>query len=134
MKNHLADPGETAWRLESSLREFPNIRPVNFWFSYPIHRIDTTGELEALGAEGSAVANLTRTGNFSTPESRRTAIDNAYDALSIDENIQLTVNDLAEYLGLAPRMVRRYLGECKEAYNCTNGVVRRRKSREGQPG
>ena len=134
LKNHLADPGETAWRLESSLREFPNIRPVNFWFSYPIHRIDTTGELEALGAEGSAVANLTRTGNFSTPESRRTAIDNAYDALSIDENIQLTVNDLAEYLGLAPRTVRRYLGECKEAYNCTNGVVRRRKSREGQPG
>jgi hypothetical protein len=77
----------------------PNIKPVNFWFEYPIHRLDTTGELANLGPEGSLVGNLTKTGNFSTPESRRTAFDNAYDALSIDEDLQITVNDLAEYIG-----------------------------------
>ena len=34
--NNVRDGNETAWRLESSLREFPNITPVNFWFEYPI--------------------------------------------------------------------------------------------------
>lgn len=41
----------TAWRLESSLREFENIDPVNFWFEYPIHRLDTTSDLSGCGAE-----------------------------------------------------------------------------------
>lgn len=133
LKNNVADTGETAWRMESSLREFPNIKPVNFWFTYPIHRLDTTGELANLGPEGSLVGNLTKTGNFSTPESRRIAFDNAYDALSIDEDLQITVNDLAEYIGVAPRTVRRYLNEMKDAYNCTNGVVKRLRNASGQP-
>ena len=53
--------------MESSLREFPNIKPVNLRFTYPIHRLDTTGGFTGLGPEGSLVGNLTKTGNFSTP-------------------------------------------------------------------
>ena len=30
IENNVRDGGATAWRLESSLREFPNIKPVNF--------------------------------------------------------------------------------------------------------
>jgi RecA-family ATPase len=133
LKNNVADTGATAWRMESSLREFANIAPVNFWFEYPIHRLDTTGELARLGAEGSPVANLTKTGNYSTPESRHTAIDNAYDALATDENIQITVNDIAEYLGISARTVKRHLTEFKDFYNCTNGVVKRLSKSDGQP-
>ena len=133
IRDMIAEEGESAWRLESSLREFPNIKPVNFWFSYPIHRLDTTGDLANLGPEGSSVGNLTKTGNFSTPESRRTAFDNAYDVLSMDEDLQITVNDIAEYIGVAPRTVRRYLNEMKGAYNCTNGVVKRLRNAHGQP-
>lgn len=132
LKNNVADTGATAWRLESSLREFANIAPINFWFEYPIHRLDTTGELARLGAEGSPIANLTKSGNYSTPESRRTAIDNAYDALSIDENVQITVNDIAEYLDISARTVKRHLTELKDFYNCTNGVVKRLKNSDGQ--
>ena len=40
-----AKPGATAWRMESSLREFPNIAPLDFWFEYPLHRRDTDGAL-----------------------------------------------------------------------------------------
>ena len=132
LKNNVADTGATAWRMESSLREFANIAPVNFWFEYPIHRLDTTGELARLGAEGSPIANLTKSGNYSTPESRRTAIDNAYDALSIDENVQITINDIAEYLDISARTVKRHLAELKDSYNCTNGVVKRLKNSDGQ--
>ena len=42
----------TAWRLECSLREFPNFKPRNFWFEYPIHRVDEQGILGGLYSEG----------------------------------------------------------------------------------
>ena len=35
----------TAWRVEGTLREFAKFPPVNMWFSYPVHSVDTTGVL-----------------------------------------------------------------------------------------
>lgn len=37
----------TAWRIEGTLREFARFEPVNLWFDYPIHKLDT-GLLEDL--------------------------------------------------------------------------------------
>ena len=36
----------TAWQIESSLREFPNITPVRIWFNYPLHEAQRYGELD----------------------------------------------------------------------------------------
>lgn len=58
LKNNVQDGTTTAWRLECSLREFRNFEPRNFWFDYPIHRVDSSGELETANAEGSMKANL----------------------------------------------------------------------------
>ena len=41
----------TAWRIDGTLREFAKFKPVNLWFDYPIHRIDTVGVLGDLQAE-----------------------------------------------------------------------------------
>jgi len=38
----------SAWRIEGTLREFPKFDPVNVWFDYPLHRLDTTGTLQDL--------------------------------------------------------------------------------------
>ena len=46
------DRHATAWRLESNLREFENIEPLNFWFEYPIHRVDEEGILGSRPAQG----------------------------------------------------------------------------------
>lgn len=35
-----AEDGRTAWRLEYILREFPQHRPANVWWDYPLHRED----------------------------------------------------------------------------------------------
>lgn len=35
----------TAWRVEGSLREFANFKPVDIWFNYPIHVVDTAGAI-----------------------------------------------------------------------------------------
>ena len=40
-----AKAGATAWRMESRLREFPSFPPVDFWFEYPVHRVDADGAL-----------------------------------------------------------------------------------------
>ncbi len=36
----------TAWRIEYSLREFPNKQPYNVWFDYPLHKYDPDLETE----------------------------------------------------------------------------------------
>lgn len=41
----------TAWRIEGTLREFQKFEPVNLWFDYPIHRIDTVGSLKDISPE-----------------------------------------------------------------------------------
>jgi hypothetical protein len=37
---------DTAWQIESSLREFPNIIPKRIWFKYPLHEEEREGELK----------------------------------------------------------------------------------------
>ena len=36
----------SAWRIEGTLREFPKFDPINLWFDYPVHKIDSTGVLK----------------------------------------------------------------------------------------
>lgn len=123
LKNNLRDGNATAWRLESSLREFPNIIPVNFWFEYPIHRIDTTGELEAAYAEGSPMGNLTKSRKYTTPEERKASVDSAYRALSMSEGTRIKVKDIAEYIGVSVRCARDRIKELEDEYAIDNGIV-----------
>lgn len=44
----------TAWRVEGTLREFPKFLPVNLWFNYPVHVVDTVGNLKDVETEGEA--------------------------------------------------------------------------------
>lgn len=37
---------KSAWRIEGTLREFPKFAPINVWFDYPVHKIDTVGSLK----------------------------------------------------------------------------------------
>ena len=83
---YLDDQNMTAWRLESSLREFRNITPVNFWFDYPIHIVDKEGLLTKNYASGDPRHNLTKSGKRKqTPESRKLEFDNAFD-INLEED------------------------------------------------
>lgn len=46
--------GASAWRIEGTLREYPKFNPVNLWFDYPVHVVDTSGVLSNLDSEGQA--------------------------------------------------------------------------------
>ncbi|MCD7772237.1 MAG: AAA family ATPase [Oscillospiraceae bacterium] len=123
LKNNVRDGNATAWRLESSLREFENIQPVNFWFEYPLHKLDTTGDLAKCGAEGSPQANLQKSSKYTTADERKDSILNAYDACMIDPPV--TVTAMAEYIGITERCVRDRLKEMKDVFWCKGGVVGR---------
>ena len=121
MKNFVQDGTATAWRLESNLREFANIKPVNFWFEYPIHRLDSSEELDKAHAEGSPMANLTKSRKYTTPEERKASIDAAYQVCSIETPV--TLEAMAEYIGVTPRCVRDRLKEFKSEYWVKSGIV-----------
>lgn len=127
MKNHLRDGNATAWRLESSLREFPNITPVNFWFEYPIHRVDDSGELEEAYAEGSTKGNLAKNRKNTTAEERKESIESAYNACLISPPV--TIDSIAEYLAVTPRCVRDRLKEIPDRFWVKNGIVGRTEKR-----
>ena len=103
----------TAWRIEGTLREFASFEPVNVWFDYPVHRLDTEGVLKDCEAEGEAPnwqKNFSRKKtNKQRSDERKESIETAYEACNMDGNV--TVSDLAEYLGVTEKTVRSRLKE-----------------------
>ena len=125
LKNNVRDGTATAWRLESSLREFENIQPINVWFEYPIHRMDDSGELDGANAAGSPLANLAKSGKRTTAEGRRSSLSNAFDVCAASPPVK--IKDLAEYMGINERTVRRYLEEFEADFWCESSIVGRKK-------
>lgn len=123
LENNVRDGNATAWRLESSLREFPNIKPVNFWFEYPIHRVDTTGELERAYAEGSPMANLSKSKKYTTQDERKAAVESAYRACSSE--IPVPLKAMADYMGVSSRCARDRIKEFDDEYEIKGGYVRK---------
>ena len=123
LKNYVQDGGATAWRLESNLREFPNVTPVNFWFEYPIHRVDDTDQLHNAFAEGSPMGNLSKSRKYTRAEDRRASIETAFQVLSVSPPV--TVQAIADYLELTNRCVRDRLNEMKEDFWVKSGIVGR---------
>lgn len=103
----------TAWRIEGTLREFPKFTPLNLWFDYPIHKADETGVLADCGVEGDS-PNWQK--NFSKKKSpkerskeRKESIETAFSG--VQEDGRCRISELAEYLGISEKTVRRQLKE-----------------------
>lgn len=111
-----ATVNSTAWRVEGSLREFPNFKPVNCWFNYPIHEIDTKGVLSSTFVEGSRDANLSKSGKRKqTKETRKEELDDAFTAVCMGKK-SCQIEELAEYMGLSERTVQARLQEFSDEY------------------
>ena len=102
---------KTAWRVEGTLREFPKFQPVNMWFEYPTHNLDTTGILADIKLDEEPWKK-----NFNKKKSpedkkkeRKEAVKTAYDACTINGDV--TVSEMAEYMGVTEKTVRNRLKE-----------------------
>jgi RecA-family ATPase len=126
-RNNPEESSATAWRLESSLREFRSFKPVNIWFEYPIHRLDEVGKLKKNYADGDPRANLTRSYKRNqTTDSRKDEFDKAFDANKRKDGT-CSAFVLAEYLGIAERTVRDRVIEFSDEYVTKKGIISRKK-------
>lgn len=104
--NYADNLSDAAWKLECSLREFKNFKPRNFWFKYPIHVLGTAGNLDKLFSEGSAEANLAKSGKRDQSfEKRKEEFDRAFDICS-EDGMTANAETLAKYLDIKSRTVR----------------------------
>lgn len=103
--------GRSAWRLNGVLREFPGFDPVNLWFDYPIHALDTDGILEDTRIDGEPEPTKTPV------ERKAERIDQimlAYNALKMNGDV--TVKDIAEFIEQSERNTHRRIKECPDLY------------------
>lgn len=52
--------GNSAWRVEGTLREYAKFEPVNMWFQYPIHKVDDVGSLKDIDPKAILHSRLGR--------------------------------------------------------------------------
>lgn len=120
---------KTAWRIEGTLREFPKFEPVNLWFDYPIHRADESGALKDIQPEEEKPswqkAMEKRKAPAEKRKERKNAVETAYEACGINEKV--TVQDLAEFMGVSEKTVRNRLKE-HGGFEINESVVTRKKT------
>ncbi|MGN0243639.1 MAG: AAA family ATPase [Lachnospiraceae bacterium] len=104
---------KTAWRIEGTLREFPKFEPINMYFDYPIHRIDRVGILKDIQPEDHKTPWMKNFKKKKSPEElkkqRKDSIENAFNVCNMDGGV--TVDALAEYMGVTKKTVRNRLKE-----------------------
>jgi RecA-family ATPase len=118
-----ADDGATAWRMEGSLREFQDFKPVDFWFRYPIHTLDRQGDLDELPLVGTSLAGQLRNGKAKTAKQCEEEFRLAYQAENMD-GTGVPVKDMATHLGLAERTIRERVKKMDGVFILTNGIIR----------
>lgn len=127
-RTRAAAVNRSAWRIEGTLREFPKFPPVNIWFDYPIHKPDSTGVLADIQPEAEQPAWKKNFKKKKSPEQakedRKSSIETAFDACGMNEEV--TVADLAEYMGTSEKTVRNRLRE-HGGFEVKFGVVTEKK-------
>ena len=105
---------KTAWRIEGTLREFPKFEPVNVWFDYPVHRIDTIGSLSDIQPDADRplwqrASDKHKQQAKDRKKDRRAALEEALNNSNFGQ--EPTVKELAEYLGISERTARDRIKE-----------------------
>lgn len=100
----------TAWRIDGTLREYPKFDPLDIWFGYPLHTIDSKGQLKDLEPEGADApwvrgGKKTKERAEKTKEKKQDSFEITYSTLAFD-NAEVTIKDMAEAMGVTERTIR----------------------------
>lgn len=90
---------DTAWQIESSLREFPNIIPKRIWFRYPLHEEEYNGELKH-----QPIADGGKNGRPKKIDDDK--IEMYFDEYAVDGLVN--PKELAEVLQISEQSVKKY--------------------------
>ncbi|MBB6632784.1 AAA family ATPase [Cohnella thailandensis] len=124
--------GRSAWRVEGTLREYAKFEPVNMWFAYPVHKVDTVGSLKDIDPEGEAAPpwkKATGKRKEKAKEERRSKEDEFTDAVAnCNMGEPPTVKDLQEWFSstgkeIPERTVRSWVTKYGFKIDRNNGNV-----------
>ena len=121
-KNKEADYDAPAWNVECVTREFKKPKDRKVWFKFPLHIVDTTGQLDKFYPKGDIHNAQKASPNYSTPDSRKENLDTAFNVLNMDGK-GVSVKELADYLGKSERTIREYVKEFKNHYENKQGII-----------
>lgn len=116
--------GEKPMQLSFVLRDFKDVEPINIWFGFPLHFVDSTGMLTGSPVEGSREANLQMSSKRTSESERQETLRTGF--LACAENGVAKLSEMVDYFGGCPseKTLRRYIKESSE-YSIDKGFVTR---------
>lgn len=110
----------TAWRIDGTLREFPKFKPIDMFFNYPVHIMDSRKILTEAKAEGTPKPKKSRK---ERELEKKLEIIKTYEMQkSFDDMV--TLKGLAEQLQMSDRTLRRYIANIDQLEIRDGYVVR----------
>lgn len=116
----------SGWRIEGTLREFATFKARQCWFQWPIHVEDSWGLLKEAKAAGEEPPWMEQQRNKKESQKERNndaakSLEVAYDSLN-DGEAPVTVGEIAQYIGIDDKTVRRRLKD-HQRLTYTKGIV-----------
>lgn len=120
--------GEKPMQIAFVLRDFKDIEPINIWFKFPVHYVDSAGLLSGAPVEGSKEANLQKSSKRTSEEERAEILRETFEAC--EENGMAKLTEMADFLGGASKekTLRRYVKESEE-FVIDKGYVKKREEK-----
>lgn len=94
----------TAWRLTFTLREFAAPDPVNFFFAWPVHEIDTTGMLEDVTEDGAKPLPKAKPDKVDEEQAKLMKLQMAVKDVR-ERDGDITVEAVAKEMGMKPESI-----------------------------
>ena len=118
--------GEKPMQIAFVLRAFKDIEPINIWFKFPVHYVDSAGLLTGAPLEGSRDDNMNKSSKRTSESERRSALDSLFRAC--EENGIASITEMIEYAAGEPSeaSIRRYIKEFSDEYETVKrGFIRK---------
>jgi hypothetical protein len=118
----------SAWRIDGTLREFPKFAPVDVWFNYPQHEVDTAGILKDQESEGDKAPwqkgkDKRKTDAAKQRENRIKQLEAAINSANTGE--PPSIDEVRDYIGRDKISERTLKDRIRDhgGYEISNGIV-----------
>ena len=101
--------GEKPMQISFVLRDFKDVEPINVFFKFPIHYVDTAGLLDGANLEGSPEANIQNT-NKKTSAEKNQIVEEAF-KVSENEDGTARFSDMVKNCEVSDKTLRKYIDE-----------------------
>ena len=118
--------GEKPMQIAFVLRDFKDVEPINIWFKFPVHNVDSANLLEGAPLEGSKADYLNRSSKRTAESERREGIKRLFNAC--EQNGIASIAEMIAYADGDPSeaSIRRYIKEFDDEYEIfKRGFIRK---------